>query len=183
MFVVCGDPASKDGCLTSDFIKEQLSSLNSDILPPTKLLVLSWDTKPLTVHQDAIVQLLNPPKHPRGKKKRNLPKAEQAESRPANADPSKEQAESRPSVDEIDPDKGRLRYRARIRRGEVVDVVKSDPPGWKPDEGILKQQLERNDFIRGFLEFWENRDGNITALVVERFDPVSKMIGMYFQRS
>lgn len=169
MFVVCGDPASKDGCLTSDFIKEQLSSLNSDILPPTKLLVLSWDTKPLTVHKNAIVQLLNPPKHPRGKKKRNLPKAEQAESRPA--------------VDEIDPDKGRLRYRARIRRGEVVDVVKSDPPGWKPDEAMLKQQLERNDLIRGFLEFWENRDGNITALVVERFDPVSKMIGMYFQRS
>ncbi|XP_031570348.1 uncharacterized protein LOC116304715 [Actinia tenebrosa] len=164
VFVVCGDPVSKDGSLSSDFIQEQFSSLNSAILPPSKVLVMSWDAKPCSLHQDALLQLLNPHHE---KKSRTSEKHD--ESCPADA--------------EIDPVKGRLRYKARIRYGRVVEVLESDPPGWKPEESMLKQQLERNkDLIRGFLEFWENRKGNITA-VVGRPDPLSNVLGFYGKRA
>ncbi|XP_031570334.1 uncharacterized protein LOC116304701 [Actinia tenebrosa] len=148
VFIITVDKNYREGYLISDVVHIVFTTLNQDIPGSEQPMVMSWNTTPWSVHKDALVQLLSP----YGNVQRATPQQYGATGKydPIPSVPSGTQPERAP----------RGFYRASISYGRVVDVLKSEPRGWKPDEGDLNNMLMKHGSAKkAIIEFWDKGDG------------------------
>ncbi|XP_031570339.1 uncharacterized protein LOC116304709 [Actinia tenebrosa] len=148
VFIITEDKNYREGDFCSMAVSNIFTTLNQDMTRSEQPMVMSWNTIPWSLHKEALVQLLRA----YGNVQRSAPKQYGT----TKQDPT-------PSVSYTQPEyipMKRWFYRASISNGRLVEVLKSDPPGWEPDIRFLNDLLMKNGSLeKATIEFWDEGDG------------------------